>query len=162
MGKGHRRRHQHIGLIAGIPEHQTLVACTLVFRLLTVDALGDVRRLLADDVDHTAGIAVVANVGGGVADVLDHIAHQVFQVNPGAGGDFTADDGDTGLDHGFAGNAGKFVFADDRVEYCIGDLIGKFVRMAFGDGFGGENGVIAHAAVPSVGKTCSINGLLNC
>ena len=43
VGIGDRRRHQHIGLVAGVAEHQPLVAGTLfaVFRL--VHAHGDIR-----------------------------------------------------------------------------------------------------------------------
>lgn len=61
VGEGDRCRHQHVGFVAGVAEHQALVACTLVFRLLAVNALGDIHRLLADNVDDAAGVAVVAH-----------------------------------------------------------------------------------------------------
>ncbi len=60
--EGDRGRHQHVGFVAGVAEHQALVAGALVFRLLTVNALGDIHRLLANDVDNTAGVAVVADL----------------------------------------------------------------------------------------------------
>ncbi len=160
VSEGNRGRHQHVGFVAGVAEHQALVTGALIFRLLAVNALGDVRRLLADDVDHAAGGAVVADVRGGVADVADDAAHQVFEVDPGAGGDFTADDGNTGLDHGFTGDPGKFVFAQDGVQNGVGNLVSQFVRMAFGHGFGGENRVIAHGSFLSSGEGDS--GLASC
>ena len=43
VSEGDRCRHQYVGFIAGVAEHQTLVAGALIFRLLTVNALGDVR-----------------------------------------------------------------------------------------------------------------------
>ncbi len=148
VGEGDRRRHQHVGFVAGVAEHQSLVACALVFRLLAVNALGDVDGLFADDVDHTTGVAVVAYFRGGVADVFDHTAYQVFQIDPGAGGDFTADDGHAGLDHGFAGHARVRIVGQDGVQYRIGNLVGQFVRMAFGDRFGGEDVVVRHRCAP--------------
>src|SRR5690606_438599 len=81
-----RRGHQHIGLVAGIAEHQTLVTGALVFRPGAVDALGDVHRLLADDVDDAAGGAVEPDLRAVVADVDDDVAYQLLQVDPGAGG----------------------------------------------------------------------------
>src|SRR5690606_38148012 len=52
--------------------------------------------------------------------------------------DFAGDDGRTGLDHGFAGHAGALVLGKDRVQHCIGNLVGDLVRMAFGDRLGSE------------------------
>jgi len=147
VGEADRGRHQHVGFVAGVAEHQALVTGALVFRLGAVDALGDVHGLLADDVDHAAGGAVEADVGAGVADVVDHVADDLLEVDPGAGGHFAGDDGDTGLDQGFHGHAGVLVLLDDGVEDGIGDLVGDLVRMAFGHGFGGKQGVFAHLSV---------------
>lgn len=138
-----RCRHQHIGFVAGVAEHQALVTGALVFRAGTVDALGDVHRLFADDVHHGAGGAVETDVGAVVADVDDDLAHQLFQVDPGGGGDFAGDDGDAGLDQGFAGYAGVFVLGDDGIKDGVRNLVGDLVRMPFGHGLGGER-VFAH------------------
>ena len=45
VGKLDGRRHQHLGLVGGVAEHQALVAGTLVFRFGPVHALIDVGRL---------------------------------------------------------------------------------------------------------------------
>jgi len=140
-----RGRHVAVGLVGGIAEHQALVASAHFFGLLAVHALGDVRRLLADQVQHATGGAVEADVGAVIADVQDHLAGQRFQVDPGGGGDFTGHDRHAGLDHGFAGHAGTLVLGKDRVQHRIGDLVGNLVRMAFGDRFGGEQ-VAGHQA----------------
>src|SRR5690606_24701427 len=145
------RGHQHVGLVAGVAEHQALVAGALVLRLGAVHALGDVHGLLADDVDDTAGGAVEADFGAGVADVADHVADDLLQVDPGAGGHFTGDDGHAGLDQGFHRHAGVLVLGDHGVQHGIGDLVGDLVGMAFGDGFRGENRVFAHLFIPVSG-----------
>ncbi len=150
VGEADRRRHQHVGLVAGVAEHQALVAGALVFRLGPVDALVDVHRLLADDVQHAAGGAIEADVGAVVADVDDDLAHQLFQVDPGGGGDFTGDDRHAGLDQGFACHASVLVLGDDGVQHRVGDLVRDLVRMAFGHGLGGENGIFAHQSVPTL------------
>src|SRR6185437_13265032 len=130
----------------GVAEHQALVAGALVFGLLAIHALVDVRRLLADQVDHAAGGAVEADVAGVVADVDDHLAGDRLEVDPRIGGDLAGDDRHAGLDHGFAGHARARVLRDDRVEHGIGDLVGDLVRMAFGDRFGGEQ-VVGHRGI---------------
>ncbi len=150
-----RRRHEYVGFVAGIAEHQALIAGTLVFRLLAINALGDIDGLLADNVDDAAGVAVVAHFRGGVADVLDDTAHQVFQIHPGAGGDLTANDGHTGFYHGLAGNAGMGIVGQDGIQHGIRDLVCQFVRMAFRDRFGSEDVVVSHSACSSVSDSNS-------
>src|SRR3546814_6010982 len=46
-----RCRHQLLGLVAGVAEHQALVAGALFFRILAIDTHRDVRRLFADQID---------------------------------------------------------------------------------------------------------------
>ncbi|RMU72680.1 hypothetical protein ALP24_05656 [Pseudomonas syringae pv. aptata] len=138
VGEGDRRWHQHVGLVAGIAEHQALVASTLIFRFAAVNALGDVYRLLADDVHHATGGAVETDVGAVVADVEDDITHDVFQIDPGRSRHFASDDRHTGLDQCFARYTCVFVFSDDGVQNRVGNLVGDLVRMPFGHGLGGE------------------------
>ncbi len=138
-----RRRHESPGLVGCIAEHQTLVARALVFRVLAIHALVDVGRLLADQIEHTAGGAVETDFAGVVADVENDLARQRFQIDPRAGGDFTSDNRHAGLDHRFAGHACALVLHEDRVEDGVGNLVGNLVRMAFGHGFGGKE-VAAH------------------
>ena len=133
-----RRRHQARRLVAGIAEHQALVAGALFFGVAAVDAHRDVGRLLADDVQHAAGAAVEADVRRGVADVGDDAADEVLEVDPGLRRDFAGDDRDAGLDQRFAGDARALVLRKHGVEHRVRNLVGDLVRVAFGDGFGGE------------------------
>ncbi len=137
-------RHQHVGLVGRVAEHQALVAGALLALVLAVHALGDVGGLLADDVEHAAARAVEAHVGGVVADVEHGLAHQRFHVDPGAGGDLAGHDHHTGLDQRLAGDAPARVGRQDRIEHGIGDLVGDLVRVAFGNRFGGERETLAH------------------
>ena len=43
MRIGDRRGHEHISLVAGVPEHQPLVACALALKFLAIHTLGDIR-----------------------------------------------------------------------------------------------------------------------
>ena len=112
---GNRRRHQGRCFVAGIAEHQALVASTLFAFFFTVYALGDIGRLLADDVQHGTGCAIEANIGAVVADVGDGLAHNLFQINPSGGGDFAGDHRHAGFDEGFAGDTGIWILRDDGV-----------------------------------------------
>ena len=77
LGDHDRQRHQHVGVVAGVAEHQALVAGALLVhrvdragaRLVAgVDALGDVAGLAADGDHHAARVAVEALLRGVVAD----------------------------------------------------------------------------------------------
>ena len=112
---GNRRGHQGRCFVAGIAKHQALVAGTLFAFFFAIHALGDVGRLLADDVQHGTGCAVEADVGAVVADVGNGLAHDALQIHPGGGGDFAGDHRHAGFDEGFAGDTGIRILRDDGV-----------------------------------------------
>ena len=147
MREGDGGGHQHIGLVGGEAEHQTLVAGALLARVFAIDTLCNVDRLLADDIEHAAGGAIEAHVGGVVADVEHGLAHHGLDIDPHVGRDFAGDDDDTRLDQGLTGHAGAFVLSEDRIEDGIGDLVGDLVRVAFRDGLGGEEKIVRHGSV---------------
>ena len=143
-----RSRHQHLGLVRGITEHQALVTSALIFRPRAVHALGDVDRLLADHVDHRAGVSVEADSRRVVTGIDDDLADQLFEIDPGRCGDFAADDDRTGLDESLASHTGVLVLSQDRVQDGIGNLVGHLVRMAFTDRLRGKQGFV-HALLIS-------------
>jgi len=141
-------RHEHVGFVGGIAEHQTLIAGTLFLATLPVHALVDVGRLLAQGIEHRAGVAVEADVRMGVADLDHRVADQLFVVDRGGGGDLAGQDDHAGLGQGLAGDPGMGILTDDFVEHGIGNLIADLVGMAFGDRFGREQEV-AHVGFHS-------------
>ena len=102
-----RQRHQLRGFVAGVAEHQALVAGALVHvqSLALVHALGDVGRLPVDRGEHGAGIVVEADFRAVVADALDRFARDVDVVDCRMGGDFAGNDDQSGADQRFAGYA---------------------------------------------------------
>src|SRR5690606_21304198 len=138
------RRHQHVGFIAGVAEHQALVAGTLIFRPLAIYTLGDIDRLLADDIEYASGGAVETDVGRGVADIANDLAHDFFQIGPRRGGDLASDDGNAGFYQCLARHARVLILGDQAVEHGVGNLVGDLIGMAFGNGFGSENGIVGH------------------
>ena len=128
------------GLVAGVADHQPLVAGAA-----GVDALGDVRRLPADRVEDAAGRVVEAVLGVGVADVAD----QRCAPAPGTStqpsvviSPPTIDqaDGDEALAGDAAGPAlgwpasacGRLDPAEHLVEHRVGDLVAHLVRVPLG------------------------------
>ena len=144
-----RRGHQLRRFIRRVTEHQTLVARALLggllaFGLARVHALGDVGRLLRhDDVDENF-VRVKHVVVVDVADFADGLAGDGDVIELRLGGDFTADDGDVGLDVAFARDAAELVLREAGVQHGIGNGVGHLVRMAFADGLGGKDIVLAH------------------
>ena len=87
---GDRRWHQHVGFIGCVAKHQTLVTRALFQRIGTVNALVDVRRLFADGAQNRTGVSVKAHVGMYIANFANGVTGDLFDVYPGAGGDFAA------------------------------------------------------------------------
>ncbi len=140
VGVVDRQRHQAVGLVGGVAEHQALVAGALVERVVVgvVHALGDVGRLAVDRRQHRAALVVEADVGVVVADAADDFLRDLAVVGVGGGGDLARDHHQAGGHQGLAGHARLGVLGEDGVEHAVGDLVGDLVGMAFGDGFGGE------------------------
>ena len=144
------QRHQLFRLVAGVAEHQALVA-----RAPRVHAHGDVGRLLVDGGDHAAGLVVEAVLGAGVADALDGVAHDRGQVRVGLGRDLAGDEGEAGGDHRLAGHPAVGVLGQDRVQDGVRDLVGDLVGVAFGHRLRSEEmpAVLSHPV--SSGRRCS-------
>ena len=152
-----RQRHQLGGLVAGVAEHQALVAgalrgdrvlAALDPRLVgVVDALRDVGRLAADRDADAAGLAVEALAGGVVADLEDALAHQLRDVGVGRGGDLAGDVHLAGHDQRLDRDPAGRVLGQQRVEDRVADLVGDLVRVSFGDGLGREQAT-GHRATP--------------
>ena len=143
MGDMNRKRHEHVGLVARVPEHHSLIARTLLvedvfargagtnfFRI--VNALSDVGRLCVE-ADHDAnGFAVVAVGLAVVADALDGVAHDAGNVDISGGRDFARNDRKTRGNEGFACDTTHGVVRQHCVEDGIRDLIGHLVWVALG------------------------------
>ena len=142
-----RRRHQLGRLVAGVAEHQALVAGTGVEMVVAglVDALGDVVGLLVvADHDGTA-LVVDAVVGVVVADALDGVARDLDVVDVRVGRDLAGQHHEAGVAQRLGGDARARILREDRVQDGVGDLVRDLVGMAFRDGLGGEEEIGIHA-----------------
>ena len=144
-----RQRHQLRRLARRVAEHHSLVArAELVERVVVarvvlhlvrgVDALRDVRRLLVDRDDDTAGVRVEAPLRVRVADLRDPVANDPRDVDVGLGRDLAGDDDEAGRDQRLAGDAAVDVVGEHGVEHRVRDLVGDLVGMTLGDGLRGE------------------------
>ncbi len=139
-------RHQFRGLVAGIAEHQALVARALVEveARAFVDALGDVGRLLVVGDQHRATLVVDAVFGVVVADPLDGVARDLNIIDVGVRGDFARQHHQAGVAQGFGSDAGARILFQDGVEDGVGNLVSDLVGVAFRNGFGSKKVVVGH------------------
>ena len=152
-----RQRHQCSGVVAGVAEHQALVACALAVERVgapelallerVVDALGDVRGLLADRHRDAAGLAVEALDRAVVADAEDDVADDARHVGEALGRDLPRDVHLAGGQHGLDGDPAAGVLGQQVVEDGVADLVGHLVRVALGDRLGREQAA-GHVAPP--------------
>ena len=139
MGVVDRRRHQRRGLVAGIAEHDALVAGTLVLVAGGIDALGDMGRLGMEIDRDVGGLPVEAFLL--VADILDRLAgeldHRVLGDGIGTA-HLAGDDDAVGGGKRLAGHAGLGLCRQIGIDDGVGDPVADLVRMTLGNGFTGE------------------------
>lgn len=143
-----RERHQLRRLVAGVAEHQALVAGALPVQLVVialdavlvrgVDALGNVRGLRADGHRDAAGSAVEALLGRVVPDVQDLVADEVGDVGVRLRRHLAGHMHQAGGDQRLHGDPGRRVFLEESVEDGVADLVSDLVGVSLGDGFRGE------------------------
>ena len=93
------RRHQHIGLVAGITKHQALIAGTDIFIFGFVDTLSNIIRLLTNRIEHRTGLAIKADIRTVVANTGNYIANNLLEIDIGIGANFTGNNGHASFDH---------------------------------------------------------------
>lgn len=147
------RGHQLGCLVAGVAEHQALVAGAGVELVIAglVHALGDVLALLVVGHEHGAALVIDAVVGVVVADALDGVACDLDVVDVGARGDLTCQNHQARVGQRLGRHAAVRVLGENGVQDRVRDLVGHLVRMAFRDGFRGEKKIVRH-----------VNKLLGC
>ena len=151
VGEADRQRHQLGRFIAGIAEHDSLVARADQIEGITVvvvcliHPLGDVGRLLIEGHQHGAAVGIeAAGPGAAVADPFDHAPHERVEVHPGGGGDFAGDQAEAGVHNGFAGHPGGGILSKQGIEHRVAHLVADLVGMALGDRFRGEDITASH------------------
>src|SRR5690606_11260486 len=112
------------------------------------------RGLRTDGDLDAAGIRVEALLGGVVADLADHVAHDRRDVAVAFGAHLAGHVHETGGDQGLDRDAGAGVLAQEVVEDRVGDLIADLVGVPLGDRFGREGAQLAggHGAQGTSGR----------
>mmetsp|Transcript_105754 Transcript_105754/g.227945 ORF Transcript_105754/g.227945 Transcript_105754/m.227945 type:complete len:217 (-) Transcript_105754:86-736(-) len=146
-GHGVSQGHAVLGLIAGIAEHDALVAGTHIHVVLAnVHATRDVRALLVDAHKDLAGLVAealgvharqVIHVGV-VADPGNGSTHDLVVVQLGLGRDLTRNHHHVVLRAGLAGDLALRVRGEAGIQHGIGDLVADLVRVALVHGLRGE------------------------
>ncbi len=138
-------RHQDRRLVAGVAEHQALVAGTLVEVVVLglVHALGDVRALAVIADLHRAALVVDAVLGVVVADALDGVAHDLDVVDVGGRGDLARQQHQSGGAEGFRGDPRFGILRKQGIQDGVRYLVGNLVGMTFRNRFGREQ-IVAH------------------
>src|SRR5262249_9256078 len=141
VGVGDWRRHQLGRLVAGKPEHHSLIARALLFLL---HPAGDVLRLTLDGDHHAAGVAVESHCAVGVADPADGASNDLRNLGIAGRGDFAGDDCKPSLDQRLDCNPRVHILRDEGIQHSVADLVSNLVGVAFGDGLGSEKKIFGH------------------
>jgi len=117
--------HEALGLVAGIAEHDALVAGR---QFLVVDGVVDLRGLL---VDLDRDVVLLR-----VADVLEDLLGDALIVDLRLGSGFAVDQDQVVLDGRFHSHVALRILADGLVQDGVCDQVADFVRMSARDGLG--------------------------
>ena len=104
MRKNQRRGHHFARPVAGIAEHDPLVARALFLFGGAHDALVDVGRLFVDGRQDAARVGIELVVAPVIADAVDDAARYALHVDVGLRPHFARDDHQTGGAERFAGD----------------------------------------------------------
>lgn len=115
--------HHLARLVAGVSEHDALVAGTLLLLLLADDALVDVRGLLVDGRKDAARVAVELVFALRIADALDHAPGHALHVDIGLRTHFARNDHESRGAERLAGDFRIGVVAQEFVENGVGNLV---------------------------------------
>ncbi|ENN86352.1 hypothetical protein RHSP_20207 [Rhizobium freirei PRF 81] len=169
-----RRRHEIRRFLAGVAEHDALVAGTFVALLVgsIVDALGDIGRLrMQEHVDArrlpVEAVLLVADILDGATGsslelrrIDDVVAVLVLLHQARRKTNFTGDDDAIGGGKGLAGNAhaprvhaGLCGLAVDQIDDFIRNAVTNFIRVTFGYRLTREQIIRAHVGFPSKNKS---------
>ena len=143
-----RDRHVGGGLVAGVAEHEALVAGALEVVVIFLasfagfegveDAAGDVVGLLADGHGHAAAGAVEAVGRGVVADAEDGLPDDLRDLDVGVRGDLAGHVDQAGGGQGLHRDPGLGVLGQQGVQDRIADLVTDLVRVPLGHRLGRE------------------------
>lgn len=143
VGEIDRQRHQFRRIVAGVAEHQPLVAgaeCAI----RSIHALPDLASLLVKRDLHSAAPVVDAGGGVGVADAGEGLAHDALGVRLDVTEYLLVPRSQLAGDHDelfgqqrLAGDAGVRFLAEKVIEDPVGDLAGDLVWVPLEDRLGG-------------------------
>ena len=123
-----RRGHVLARLVAGVTEHDALVARALLLFGGAYDALVDVGRLFVDGREHAARIAVELVFAAGVADAVDDPARHALYVDVGFRAHFARHDDESRRAERFAGDLGACVVTQEFVQDGVRKSDPRFCR----------------------------------
>ena len=130
--KNQRSGHHLARLVAGVTEHDALVAGPLLLLGSTHDALVDVGRLLVDGRENAARIAIELILALGVTDPPDDAAGYALHIDIGLGTHLAGDDHQTGGAQRLASDLGIGIVTQKLVENGVGNLIRHLIGVPFG------------------------------
>lgn len=131
MGQIERHGHIVLRLVGGIAEHHSLIAGTLIFGLLTLDAPVDVGTLLMDGREDTTALCVKLILGLRIADMGDGAAGHRLQIDVSLGAHLAHDHHLTGSDKCLYCRVRILIIGQKLVKDGVTDLVGHLIGMTF-------------------------------
>ena len=114
-------RHELRGFIAGIAEHQPLIAgpLLLVQAFALGDPLGDIGGLTIKGNQHGAGVGIEAHAGIGITDFTDGGADDFRVIDDGVGGYLAGDDHHAGFRQSFTSHSTLRILRERSIQHSI-------------------------------------------
>ena len=135
LGGNHRHRQVFGRFVAGIADHNALIAraegvLVLSLSQFRLDSARNVGTLVVDVAVDLVGLRVIADIAQGVADDVEH-------VGLGRGRDFARHNDVTVGCHDLTGHAAGRVMLQTSVQHTVGNEVAQLVGMPAHNGFCG-------------------------
>ena len=119
MRQFERQWHKIVGFAAGVTKHHSLVAGTLVHRVLAHNTAVNIRALFVNGRENTARIAVETVFSFCVTNAVDHFACNFLHIDVSFGFNFAGKHNLTGGNQSFARYFRVGVESKNFVQNCI-------------------------------------------
>ena len=157
MTERNRKRHKFRRFINGIAKHQALISGTNLIQRIDLAVFGfkwsinahcNIGRLFVNCSQNGTIIAIETKFSANVADTLDRVTNYFLNINVGTCWNFSNNNYQSGCYSCFSCDPGIRILFKQRIQNCITDLIGNFIRVSFWNWFWRKQMSFWHNKIP--------------
>src|SRR5436190_18178051 len=105
----------------------------------------------------TAGVGVKNAIAVDISNAANRVANAFFKIKLRIAGNLAGKHNEVAFRERLAGHAAQRILFETGIENVIADCVANFVRMTFGNGFGGKDITMRHGKVEMLNRSLKLN-----